>query len=119
MQSPLDDVSASREKSQEKVLAQLGVGVSLVLLVFALGYLIIFPFHEEEGFSDVQWSTFPQIQTASNVSTVNFSILIRSQEKESTSYHVNVKLDGKFAATQNVTVDPFVVRELIFSLPSI
>ncbi len=117
MQSPLDDVPAHKDALVERDSVRILVVFTLVMLAFALGYLIIFPNREAASFSDVQWAHYPSLVKEDTSQRVDYSILLRSFEKETTSYLVTVFFDGQTNLTKKVSLLPGGTKILDFSTP--
>ncbi len=121
MRSPLDDVPIPPSKDLENASQRLVFWAGFFLLIFALGYLIVFPNHEKESFSEVSWVDRPHFvaQTDGPLETgfIVFSVRLRSFEKENVSYRVNVQYEGRTIATKNISLNVSESKSIDFSIP--
>ncbi len=120
MRSPLDDVPVPPANDVERTSLRLVFWSGFFLLLFAAGYLIVFPNHEKENFSELTWVDRPHFVVSENGSpntgSIVFSIRLHSFEKENTSYRVNIQYEGRTIATKNVSLAVGEIQTVDFSI---
>lgn len=121
MRSPLDDVPPLSSLSVENASLRVLFVAAIILLLFALTYLIVFPNRSPESYSTLTWGDTPSFVSETN-STFNrgrivFSIHLSSFEKSETFYRANIEYEGRTVATKNVSLFPGEKKLIDFSIP--
>lgn len=107
----------SAEKEADSTGIQLVFVVAGILLLFALGFLIVYPTQEKPAYSELFWTAPPVLAVDGNGFVLTFGVRVNSMERTSIDYHLDVDIEGSLALVKDFALAPGQDQTIDFRIP--
>ncbi len=91
--------------------------LAALLLVFALGYLIVYPNHAQPGYSAMYWNQTPSLSGLNEKPIILFSVELESHELSVSRYTMKAYVEEKIVAYKIVDLNANHKQEISFTVP--
>lgn len=90
--------------------------VALLLLVFAIGYMVVYPNHAEAGYSALYWNQIPRVSVEDDSRVIIFSAELESHELSVSKYTMKAYVEDKLSTLELVDLNANKKEEITFTI---